>query len=323
MKREEKFREFLDESFGEHITNKLLNKSTLSLNKGQAEVLYQGDLYKNKNQVLNLIQNPIHNADIKKNTCNWAFDFPGWIGDLDFTKENIKDILVIGLEPHIGDKDKNGVERTSQVTYGLRETGENEFFELGEYQSNRILWNNLKNIFSEVEEYYLEKDFQNNKINRQLLEKIYITDMSHFAVKGLAKEANIPDWKNIRQNNAEKYILETINFIKPKYIISQGSIVADFIDNLLFKNEIIENEIRPEEFNFNGTKNRYFNFPHFKSYNVDSNIIHIKLPHLSSGLTNGFWLPNVKNTKDLNKKRSEARNEKMREIRNRINDFAI
>lgn len=305
----EKFREFLNKNFGVHNSEALLDKKTLSLNKGTAKKLYEGDLDLNIEQVLKLVCKS-HHTEIKK--YDWAFDFPGWIGTLDFAKVNVKDILVIGMEPHIGDeyeKDGEIIDRTVQTTYGLRETGESEYSELSEHLGNRMLWNNLNSIFNNNDELYNIDNYKNN-LDPEFLRRIYITDMSQFAVKGLAKKANIANWKKIREDNAEKYIVRTINFIMPKYIISQGNAVANFIDRILIDNKQIE-ELKPTEF-LVGRNTRYKNFPHFKSYELNSNkIIHIRLPHLASGLTNGFWLPN-----NLMERRP-----KMDEIRMQLENF--
>jgi len=319
---EKEFREFLDRNFGEHITKKLFDRDTLSLKKGCSETLYKGSIQENNKYVIEKCVKEdlkiITKKGVDSSTINWAFDFPGWIGTLDFSKENVKDILVIGMEPHIGE----GF-RTAQVTYGLRETFENEFCELGEYRSNRILWNNLKSLFSNDSKYYTESDFKENKIDREFLELIYITDLSHFAVKGNANEIqNILNWKEIREENAKKYISETINLIKPKFIVSQGNAVANFIDNYFSEN--CTGEMKPKEFNIENNP-RYVNFPHFKCYESNSTqFIHLQLPHLASGLTNGFWLPNTKNaTEEKNKIRTEKRELKMKEIREKLKEFEI
>lgn len=325
--KEKEFRKFLDKSFGVHISDKLFDRDTLSLKKGYTETLYKGSIQKNNKYVVDEllgINKIITKEDIDSSSINWAFDFPGWIGTLDFSNDNVRDILVIGMEPHIGDIDKEGVNRTAQVTYGLRETFENEFCELGEYRSNRILWNNLKSLFSNDSKYYTESDFKENKIDREFLERIYITDLSHFAVKGNAKEIqNVLNWKEIREENAKRYISETINLIKPKFIVSQGNEVANFIDNY-FKDYCKDDEMIPNEFNIEKSP-RYVNFPHFKSYEYKTNLfIHLKLPHLASGLTNGFWLPNTKNaTEEKNKIRTAKRDLKMKEIREKLKEFEI
>ena len=189
MTNETEFREFLEKIYGKHITNVLLEKDYLTLKKGDAEKLYHGDLEKNKCQVVDLLHKLNHTEDfIKQN--EWAFDFPGWIGTLDLSQDNVKDILVIGMEPHIG----NG-QRTAQVTYGLRETADNEFSDL----DNVWLLNNLKNIFTENSEYYPLEKFKKNPIAKEFLNRIYITDMSPFAIKGSANQMYKNEIKNTLQ----------------------------------------------------------------------------------------------------------------------------
>jgi hypothetical protein len=295
----EKFREFLNNNFGEHITDALLESENLKLRKGNAKELYECSLDQNKEQVLKLVNENQSEAIIKN---RWAFDFPGWIGTLDIKKENVKDILVIGMEPHIGEIDNEGVNRTAQVTYGLRETGNLEYKELAEYFPNKMLWNNLNSIFGKNDQYD----------DRDFLERIYITDMCHFAVKGKVTETyEIKNWSKIREQNAEKYILETINFIKPKYIVSQSNPVADFVDRYLLQQGTLINEWNPQMFS-DELKGSYRNFPNFKNIEFNKKkIIHIRLPHLASGNTNRFWLP----------KQPEKRNPKMKEIREKLKEF--
>lgn len=295
--REEDFKTFLDHNFGEHITDFLLNKNTLSINQGSSENLYHGNLDLNKKQILKLV-NQNYKETIEKE--DWAFDFPGWLGSLDFKKDNVKDILVIGMEPHIGKGN-----RTAQVTYGLRETEDNQYSELGEHIGNRRLWNNLNSVFNNNDDYYHKEKYSNNQIDNDFFNRIYITDLAHFAIKGKAKEANITNWKNIREKNANQYISETIKLIRPKYIVSQGKDVSNFI-NKLFQNK--EN-ISPEWNNATFSDSKYPYFKHFKLN--DNNIVHIILPHLASGNTNSFWLP----------KQKELRDPKMNDLRNQLNEF--
>jgi hypothetical protein len=297
--RKEEFKTFLDHNFGKYITDILLNKNTLSLNQGRSCDLYEGDEEKNKEQVLKLVEKSNHD-EIKK--FNWAFDFPGWIGELDFNKENVKDILVIGMEPHIGEGT-----RTAQVTYGLRETANNEFCELGEHLGNRRLWNNLNSLFNNNDNYYLEERYKNNQIDKDFFSQIYITDLAHFAVKGKAKDAKITNWKKIRKENADRYISRTIELIRPKYIVSQGKDVSNYINKLLRNQEKTNFEWNSSCFSDN-------RFPNFKCFKVnDNDIIHIILPHLASGNTNNYWLP----------KQKESRDPKMDKLRNQLKEFKI
>lgn len=301
---EKEFRKFLDKNFGKHITEKLFDSDTLSLKKGCKENLYQGNLKLNNEKVLKLVKKSNHD---EINKYDWAFDFPGWIGALDFSKENVKDILVIGMEPHIRKLDKNGVNRTAQVTYGLRETDENKFCELGEHLGNRRLWNNLNSVFNNNEDYYSNEKYFNNQIDKDFFKRIYITDLSHFAVKGQASEANISGWNKIREENANKYISRTIEFIRPKYIVSQGQKVSNYIDKLLQNNENINQKWECKHYPNS-------NYSNFKYFEVNKNkIIHIILPHLASGNTNSFWLP----------KQKVIRDPQMEKIRENLKEFEI
>lgn len=301
MESEKKFRDFLNHYFGNHITLKLLEEKKLCLKKGRAKDLYQGNLEENEKQVLKLVDENYHNQ-IKNN--RWAFDFPGWIGELNLSEPNVKEILVVGMEPHIGEM-QNGVDRTAQVTYGLRETEKVDDNEIYEYSSNIRLWRNLNLIFG------TNDDFK----NRKLLEKIYITDLSHFAVKGTAKKVlEVKEWKKIRNDNADKYIRDTIKQIRPKYIISQGRDVASFIEKLISKEEREKMpKVMPNQFLEDKNK-RFVNFPILECFTIDNQkIIHVRLPHLASPFNSAFWL---EKEKDI-----DNRLKKFNEIKDRLKEF--
>ncbi|PCE62896.1 hypothetical protein [Sediminicola luteus] len=166
--------DFLEEKFGKSITEIMLNKETtnLSLTDGLACKVYCHNKEQEiKNKIKEFTQNKrsIISETLIDNEV-WAFDFPSWTGELDFNKQHIKEIMVIGMEPHIRD-------RFFQATYGLRETKKNEFHEIDE-GANKNLWNNLNSLFGNKKDYKV----------RDFLDKFYVTDLSHFAIKGEAKE---------------------------------------------------------------------------------------------------------------------------------------
>lgn len=291
--KEIEFKQFLIENFGEYNVNRLYKNG--ELNKGKSSDLYEGDYSENRNQILKIADKKFHSI-VENN--NWVFDFPGWVGKLDFSNDCVKEIMVIGMEPHIG------FPRTIQATYGLRETNENEFSELDEYKPNSLLWKNLNSIFGKSADYR----------SRNFLESIYITDLCHFAISGNANEVlKIKEWNSIRYQNASKYILRTIQLIKPKFIVSQGNIVSNFVDEILGGDLFtLTNEDLPSH--FEEDKNpRFKNFPHFRHYHSinNENVIHLKFPHLASGLTAGFWLHN--------EKYKDKRDAKINEIKQKLN----
>ncbi len=292
----EKYIEFLQKKFGDEVLNAILdtNENKLSLKKGDSTQIYSQDL---KDTIIEKIKSyspEEYTKDIEAEM--WAFDFPSWIGNLDFTNLNVKEIMVIGMEPHIRS-------RYYQATYGLRETHPNFYGELDE-GGNEMLWKNLNDLFGNNEEYK----------NIDFLSRFYVTDLSHFAVKGKAKEIHrIKGWHKIRNNIAQKFLSEEIMLIKPKYIVSQGNVVADFIDKNIFKNhwELIAYK-KTSEFK---TKlpDKCKTSPSFKKYIQNgSTVIHLRLPHIASGNSNYFWTP----------AQAEPRKIRISGIKKELNEFS-
>ena len=250
-----------------------MNPNKLQLVNGNANQLYtKGLLQKNKEKVKKLI--PKYEEQLEEN--NWAFDFPGWIGELDFSGTHTKEIMVLGMEPHIGKRD-------FQVTYGLRETGKDIFGELDEYLSNTRLWKNLYGLFGN-ESGYQSKEF---------LKKFYITDMSHFAVQGKASEMlSFKKWRKIRAEVANIFLPREIELIRPKYIVSQGNDVADFIEYKVL-DKLGKRIAKKATQDFTTLLPKQCkNSPTFKKYEIfNTEIIHLRLPHVGSPNGNYFWTP--------------------------------
>jgi hypothetical protein len=274
---EKEYLQFLKEKYGKHVTETLLMPEKLELQKGNASNMYtKGYLNQNKEKVRELIGKYTRTESNIVSEREWSFDFSGWIGKLDFSRDNVKEVMVIGMEPHIGKRD-------FQVAYGLRETGNNEFGELDEYSSNTLLWKNLNGLFGDDEDYR----------STEFLNRFYITDMCHFAEQGKANLVQkIEGWKKIRETMAITFLKREIDFIKPKYIVSQGNDVANFIEysfldkvgKLIDKKSTADfkTELPPQ----------CANSPKFKKYEVNGRtIIHLRLPHLASGNGNYFWIP--------------------------------
>lgn len=260
----------LQEKYGEEIYYSLVDGTKkLKLKKGANYELYKDNLEK---QIIERFIVPITRT--KEDKKEWAFDFPGWIGALENKgKDNNKEIFVIGLEPHIS-------ESSFQVTYGLRETKENEFDEIC-FGNNKKLWKNLFDLFNS----------ESTTIDKFFLNRFYITDLCHFAPRGNANLIReIPNWEKIREEIALKYIPNEIDLLSPKFIVSQGLAVCDIIDNKILKKigKVLD-WISPEELNRN-FETRYKNLPFLSKYEFKGKILyHIGLPHLASGNTNDFW----------------------------------
>jgi len=273
MNHQEKFRNHIELKYGKHITNVILDSNKLELVKGHANQLYnRGLLLKNKEKVKELI--PKYSEQLEEN--EWAFDFPGWVGELDFKGSHTKEIMVLGMEPHIGKRD-------FQVTYGLRETQSGMFCELDEYLPNTMLWKNLYGLFG-TKSGYRSKEFLN---------KFYITDMSHFAVQGKASEMlTFKKWKKIRAEVARTFLPQEIELIRPKYIVSQGNDVADFIE-YKFLDKLGKRVAKKTAQEFTTLLPKQCkNSPTFKKYEIfKTELIHLRLPHVGSPNSNYFWTP--------------------------------
>ena len=106
---EEEFVLLLHSKFGDAVTERLFQKN---------KIRSEGIRWKNKDDQL-LVKDHLNKLNdhlvlgLEINQHNqWTFDFPGWLGELNFKKSSVKRIMVIGLELH--------VERFDfQITYGL------------------------------------------------------------------------------------------------------------------------------------------------------------------------------------------------------------
>jgi hypothetical protein len=159
----------------------------------------------------------------------WAFDFSGWLGKLDTTKEHLKKYMIIGLEPHVEWCDY-------QITYGLSDLAPNGTQRFGFDEKNKfeieclgdsnLIWTNLFKILGNEKQ--LEDAFVNRKEQTILdfLNQFYIVDLCHFAPQDKAKAVrDIKKWPKIRQKVASHFLLKEIELIKPEMIVTQGNAV--------------------------------------------------------------------------------------------------
>lgn len=298
----EEFRKYLKNKFGK-VADYLLEEESLELKTGSDEELYN---LKGNHEENNREQVKRHTEDQFSEFSSqtkwdgdsfpgWAFDFPGWIGNLDIKKDiPARDIMVIGLEPHIQ-------WRFYQVTYGFRKPHPDYFKDKEQLTDNKNLHTNLKALFG-----------SKNESAEDFYKQFYVTDMCFFAPKG---NANLigqvkPKWGDVRAQVAQKLLKEEIEFIAPKIIISSGLVIADFVDNKILKKIAHPIEwISPKDFwNEPGaTKNlpfiSLFGQGETEEGEPKPRFIHIGVPHLASGLTQHFWTDD--NRKELRDRLSE------------------
>ncbi|PSR11777.1 MAG: hypothetical protein C7N36_14790 [Bacteroidetes bacterium] len=197
-------RQLLENKYGKEIVTELMtieNRVNLENEKGYGE----GQIPVNDHMV-KLSKQDLIDFNVFSSNKEWAFDFPGWIGEFNSTGRKV---MIIGLEPHIQNND-------FQITYSFGGDKGDVF------NSNHFIWNRLHSLL------FSELTFQ------EAVKKIYITDLCHFTPKGDAKRIKkIPTWSKIRNKIADKYLKEEINIVNPEIIIAQGGDVFRFLKSRL------------------------------------------------------------------------------------------
>jgi uracil-DNA glycosylase len=227
---------------------------------------------------------------------NWAFDFPGWLGQLD--EEHHKKYMIIGMEPHIADFD-------FQVTYGLSENYNSQMvnnrgFKIDETTGKPLIWNydsgliwsNLFELFASDYEKKGVYQERNVDVLIHFLEQFYITDMCHFAPRGKAKEIRkVPKWEKVRYRIATRFLEQEIVWVQPEIIITQGNIIFGDLKTILGFEEL---DKIPLDFQGWSIRQGILNLPNQQKITI------ISLPHFGSKLNNKvFWGNNMENVKRL------------------------
>lgn len=270
----ENYLQFVKDKFGSHVVEALLSEDSM-MPKYPFDPKNKQDAVREHLRVIaeKVKINPLLDNFKDK---EWAFDFPGWVGELAANGNGpVREIMVIGMEPHIQNSN-------FQFTYGLVETSEGLFGEL-----DKRLWERLHSIFRTENQPLRSHDF---------LQRFYITDLCHFAPKGNANQVNRPVWGKIREATASEFLLREIDLIQPRYIVSQGMVVADFVEKNILKANAKGIQWRPSakmghtEF-LDLPENNYKYIPSLTRFQFESGrkIVHVALPHIGTNNTSAFW----------------------------------
>jgi hypothetical protein len=225
-----------------------------------------------------------------RSNFKWAFDFPGWIGKLNLDQEHRKEIMLIQLEPHVERFDY-------QIVYELaEETGEKEFgIELSKEKlitrSTRPIWDNATRLLATKKQKDLIFKEKQTDVLYSILDKLYISDMCHFAPQGPTTLLKKLPWNQIRKSVAEAFMFEEINLINPRLLIASGGNVIKAVDKLFsrYNRKLL---IRPSDLQ----PNNYQNFPYLYEYDIEGRKQHILFaPHIGTvNPTNmTFWKNSV------------------------------
>ena len=184
------FRNHLSKYFGKDIVDLILEKNTLKIKQNAKELLEKSNIIPKKCKDC-----PVKNPDQKK------MDFPAWLGDLNTTKTNKKEIMLIGISP-------NNLKYPVHIAYNL---AYDYFSEKDLNNLNggaRKFWEKLHDLFNQ------KNDFLHNNI--------YITDMSLCDCESTDKE--------VIEFCSKDRIIKEISFINPKLLIIHGLLIKNYIN---------------------------------------------------------------------------------------------
>ncbi|MCO6490189.1 MAG: hypothetical protein J5I98_17380 [Phaeodactylibacter sp.] len=161
----------------------------------------------------------------------WAFDFPGWIGRIGDHSERIRDIMIIQAEPHVENYDY-------QYVY---EFAERKYYSDFSIRGSKIKSNSIRDIWTRTVHFLADDDTRSKIFNQQdkkalyhVLERIYITDVCHFApqvsVERLEKERQ---WGKVREKAARAFLVREITAVNPRLIIAAGNSSVQAIKDYL------------------------------------------------------------------------------------------
>jgi len=200
--RADNFRCLLIEMFGEKITHRMLN-SDFSLNNKGITASIQQDIKEH----LEILENKFGQKIL--NIYNeWIFDFPGWIGKLNFNNNCLpaKTIMLIGQDPHLPKQTKYG-HYELYAAYAACDPNEIE---------KQYIWSVVPFITG----------FTSSKQDALGKNLIYSTDRCYIAPKHVS--ANEKDknahWQIISNIIGEYFIIKQISILKPMIVVSNGNI---------------------------------------------------------------------------------------------------
>lgn len=236
----------------------------------------------------------------KFNTTNFhdrPMEFPGFINPLDFGKEHVKEVMVIG------EAAGPSILTNLNITFGLgwfyiNEMGEMnndktaEDFSPVSLNDDKAVYAKLNTFFENETKYQdLLKEFVKNNTNTKLWEylkffsseafgilkeNVYVTDL----VKCNAKGNSI--WKNFKSECYDNFLKEEIRLINPKIIIFLGASSFEHVE----KQFNVKERISPTEENLLDVEFKVFNLinrEYLKKY-YESKIKNLK-PYFGITLT--------------------------------------
>lgn len=259
-------REFLEEKYGNQITDSLLNDKNEVINNDNSDengIEQQREVTRVLQELKDINGSYLVPDNFWNNDIEWGFDFSSWIGNF-----NNKDFLFIGAEPHIG--------KNFQLVYNF-----------GNYKNMSLTETALKHYHRDSDIwFYLTQIFVHELTDENItnfLKRCYITDLCHIVpkycgqVKDICKELSIKprEWKKFRSSVAKRFLLKEIKAVNPKYVILHGNPSRDFFQSELGLKFTGDYKIENSKYTI-------------KTGELDGYKI-ISIPHLKGDVRNKLW----------------------------------
>ena len=289
----------LSERYGPSILRELLikNENTLCLKNSRELTKILVPYCRSEHEGCQICKLKFIRKFNKMNFHDRPMEFPGFINPLDFGKERVKEVMIIG------EAAGPSILTNLNITFGLgwfhiNENGEMnnkktaEEFSPASLNDDKAVFDKLNTFFNDETKYQeLLKKFVKHTTNTKLWEylkffssdtfgilkeNVYITDL----VKCNAKGNNI--WENFKSECYDNFLKEEIRLINPKIIIFLGASSYEHVE----KHTTLKERISPTEENLLNADFKEFNFfnrQYLKKY-YESKINNLK-PYFGITLT--------------------------------------
>lgn len=290
-RKQEEFLMFLKIKFG-NIVNELIPNLKNEQYPERLEIDISKRMPKCKNSYINNLvletirKNALDKEFIKSfidNGVDFAFDFPGWFGSLDFSKDNsIKEVMIVQAEPHIENYNYQVTYEFAEKEYGKDIKIENEKI-TSEFFSKNNLFNSLTTLFlNNTQKDKIFKDKDRIELYK-FLEMFYITDACHFCPQTTVTELKKrqKEWNVIRDKIGKSYLSQEIELINPKLILVGGGDAMKTISNSIPDIENVPFNIA-KEYNSSALQPNLYKYKVKQGVHIGKSRLILNVPHIGT-----------------------------------------
>jgi len=223
--------DFFIRKYGTHVCKKLITNDLFILrnNVCKSQIEEQQAVTQHLSALTKINGDKLIPHNLITSGIEWGFDCSGWLGRL----EHNKNIMVIGTEPNIDSDYKIVYDFGHERNKTLEEVAIKQF----NYKYNKK--NRTRDISKIIVDIFYDNPTTKDIVNT--LNSCYLTDMCFFAPKESSDKTKIANklrttksfWNSLTKDVADLFLIEEIELIKPKIIISSSKVPADFFEKKL------------------------------------------------------------------------------------------